>query len=421
MGYKLKILDFGPIQEVDTELLDTNLFIGPQASGKSTIVKMVYFFLSLKKDLWMYLYEEENRNFSNFELTIRRKFEGFWGTAKVKRTFFVKFEYSCGKTIELIPLGNGYIGVDYSCEFKDELSSIFNRANEFGQVLKPSLERELPKMISGLFAQDMETEIVYIPAGRSILSTQPDFLRRQIMGKVFGDNQPMVLPLMDFIERISALQRFFDKPIDEVIEETKALSSPYAQPDVHCLDIARERMESVLKATYRYDKNGGKIIVGKTEIPPAFASSGQQESLWIVMTLFYLMLKKNNAFIIVEEPEANLFPEGQKYITELMALAANRRGNQLFVTTHSPYILTSFNNLIYACQVGQKAKEQTEKIIDRNLWMEEESVKAFFVEEGGVRSIIDEKLKLIKAEEIDKISGFINEEFNRIADVEYGV
>jgi predicted ATPase len=51
---------------------------------------------------------------------------------------------------------------------------------------------------------------------------------------------------------------------------------------------------------------------------------------------------------VVEEPEAYLFPVAQKQIIDLIALLANQNENQVIVTTHSPYILSSFNNLLYA-------------------------------------------------------------------------
>lgn len=54
-----------------------------------------------------------------------------------------------------------------------------------------------------------------------------------------------------------------------------------------------------------------------------FTSSGQQESVWILNLLFYYLLQKNKILFIIEEPEAHLFPESQKYITELIALVNN--------------------------------------------------------------------------------------------------
>jgi predicted ATPase len=44
---RIKIQNFGPLKNVDLEIKDLLLFIGPQASGKSTIAKLIYFFKSI--------------------------------------------------------------------------------------------------------------------------------------------------------------------------------------------------------------------------------------------------------------------------------------------------------------------------------------------------------------------------------------
>jgi energy-coupling factor transporter ATP-binding protein EcfA2 len=406
MGYKLKIRNFGQIRSVSMEIRDISLFVGSQTSGKSAIAKMVYFFLSLRKDIWVYLSTEENRTIPDFERVMRLKFAGLYGSARVNPDFSVKFEYTRKKFIELVPQSNGYIGVRHSEEVKKGLSVIFRKSNELRQIVKPELEWEFQRMTGKLFEQGEKTEIIYIPAGRSILSSLNDFLP-QIVNKVPCDNRLLELTLRDFIEKVLLLQRFFDRSLDEVIERNISFLRPNEQPDMHCLNIARNRMEAILKGTYRYDRNGGKITVADAEVHPAFASSGQQESLWIVMTLFRLILKQINAFIFIEEPETHLFPEAQKHITELMALAANLNGNQLMITTHSPYILTTFNTLMYLGRAGKKTMTEMKRTIDQNLWIDVKKVKACLVEDGGIHSVLDEKTALIMTEEIGSISGIL--------------
>jgi len=83
---KISIRDFGPLENVTTEVKDLLLFIGPQASGKSTISKAIYFFRSLRDDLTGYTIELiEQNNFEKplgtFAKRIRAKFSDFWGPA----------------------------------------------------------------------------------------------------------------------------------------------------------------------------------------------------------------------------------------------------------------------------------------------------------------------------------------------------
>ena len=68
---------------------------------------------------------------------------------------------------------------------------------------------------------------------------------------------------------------------------------------------------SDLKGDYLYNAGKEYIVVEDEEehsekIPINFASSGQQEVLWLLNQLYILMLKKEKAFVIIEEPEAHL-------------------------------------------------------------------------------------------------------------------
>jgi predicted ATPase len=97
----------------------------------------------------------------------------------------------------------------------------------------------------------------------------------------------------------------------------------------------------------------------------AQASSGQQEILPLLLLLarfFSLRLARGRA-VYIEEPEAHLFPSTQKLVVELMARSFRARSGEmsLVITTHSPYILTSVNNLLQAGQVYSKASPEIEK------------------------------------------------------------
>ena len=227
------------------------------------------------------------------------------------------------------------------------------------------------------------------------------------------------LPLRDFFEQISQLKRVFNKSLHEIIEEKQALAPVSFQLDRNSLEIAQHFINLILKGKYHYAVTDELIdISSNTSVKLAFASSGQQDSLWVLMQFFLLILNKTKVFIIIEEPEEDLFPEAQKYMTDLMSLIANINGNQIMITTHSPYMLTSLNNHIFAEQVGSRHQEKVSQIINPSLWISHQRVNACYVDEGTIRSIMDEELHLVKAEEIDNTSKLINNEFFQLTNVE---
>lgn len=48
---KIIIKYLGPVRELEMEIKDFNLFIGEQATGKSTVAKAIYFFRIIKSTL----------------------------------------------------------------------------------------------------------------------------------------------------------------------------------------------------------------------------------------------------------------------------------------------------------------------------------------------------------------------------------
>jgi hypothetical protein len=127
--------------------------------------------------------------------------------------------------------------------------------------------------------------------------------------------------------------------------------------------------------------------------------------------------------IYVEEPEAHIFPSTQ---FELVKLFAWLSGDPLLrfswaITTHSPYILTAFNSLIYA---GQLAKEKPElkdeiaKLVPEHFWIEDGSFRAYCIHDGVLKPILSES-GLIDGEYLDSVSDTIEHEFDALLRLEY--
>jgi predicted ATP-dependent endonuclease of OLD family len=172
---------------------------------------------------------------------------------------------------------------------------------------------------------------------------------------------------------------------------------------------------------YLFEDNIDKIILKDGKILTlGESSSGIQTILPLLLVVDFLSSAEkgvdNNLAVSIEEPELSLFPSTQndllKFIFEKILLF----NYSLTITTHSPYTLTAINNLIYAYQVG-KENVRVQDIVPKNLWLNPDDVSAWFVQDGTVRSIIDNESKQIKAEEIDGISETLNVEYDKIMDL----
>lgn len=432
MKQKIIIKNFGPIKDVEMEIDDFTIFIGPQTSGKSTIAKSVFFFMSLRDDMMVYLRKafDENKikdGLDGFAKIIINKYNDYWGTNIVfTNDSLLKFYYTDIIWIEIksdfsINFSPSLIlqFLDIVKNLKDNYSKINTQSNSY-LTSKHLAENEFYRGLSFAVANEQiennifefDGDLLFIPAGRSILST----LSEQIQ-----DMNPRSLdPLMKtFIERVNTSKGM--RGSDDLYNYNLHKEVKIEDETLRLLKILSE---SILNGSYfKDDEEGDKIkIINENYIELLFASSGQQETVWIIQMVLLLILNKQKVFIVIEEPEAHLFPKTQKDILNLIVLLSNTSDNKIFITTHSPYILTSLNNNIYAYQVGQQHEAKVDKIIDRKLWMNPNKVQAYFVggkdNKGKIRSIIHPELQIIQTEEIDSASSINNEEYDLLFDLD---
>ena len=118
--------------------------------------------------------------------------------------------------------------------------------------------------------------------------------------------------------------------------------------------------------------------------------------------LFYNENRKKTKTIIVEEPELNLFPTAQNSLVQYLVEKSTAFNNQILLTTHSPYILASVNNLIYGYKVGQTSKEDVDQILPQKYWLNPDEVSAYrLLSDGTSKDIIDKDLREIIVEELN--------------------
>ena len=178
-------------------------------------------------------------------------------------------------------------------------------------------------------------------------------------------------------------------------------------PIPHLVNVA-------FKKTNGFDKvefNGDSLFLYQT-------SSGFQVSIPLVIFFEYFSSFKAgfNKFII-EEPELNLFPTAQYKLVQFFIEKINRSKNTLLLTTHSPYILTSLNNLLQAHITGTKKGNlrKVSQLINKKSWVNPNDASAYMLlPNGKYEDILDKKEGLIKAELIDGVSTTINNEFDEL-------
>lgn len=442
---RIEIEFLGPIQHLKLDVKDYNVIIGEQATGKSTLAKCIYFFRNIKDEVTEYLYQLydeplcENGE-KEFHVVLKRKlkqiFISLFGFSwDLNEKLYLKYEYADGIWIDVVLNHSDknsvkkkkYISVRYSPKLTKEIKWLQKEVHQMKQS-KNKLEgmqmslsaaineqnkvhTEIKKQINRIFNDEKET--YYIPAGRSMLT----LLANQ---KSMVDNENLDFITLKYMRVIERIQGLFSEGIENVYKHY-----PDGERKFNVNEISKYLIDSI-KGNYYYSKGKERIILcdsdvtnrKNVEIPINFASSGQQEILWLVNLLYVLILKKEKAFVIIEEPEVHLYPNLQRKIIEFISFFVKMSQGAVFITTHSPYVLTSVNILYVAGSSINMYPHKSKRIRDK-LDLKAEILPDSFLalklnKDGTMEDLVDEEMGELRTELIDEISDQLNELYREI-------
>lgn len=419
---RIIINQLGPITHCELEVNEFMVFTGPQASGKSTIAKSIFFFKNIKNILLTQINKRFLQDKDMMELStknrllkeIRSNFLQTFGTTWcMDNNMMIEYYYTDQIYIKIClkedPIAPNYIWIDLS----EELVGFLNKYDylPIDKLIYAYDNGEIKKEIAAFFADD--SEVIYIPAGRSMMTLFSSQL--MYMYSVMNDDQKRSLDYctQNYLERIMQLKPSFSNSLESLIKNKIELTDMKIQKDI--LQQCSELMKKILHGEYRNVDGEERLQVSKEKyVKINFASSGQQEAVWILNVVFYYLLNNKKSYFIIEEPESHLFPDAQKLITELISLAQNG-GNKILLTTHSPYILGTINNLLYANKIRKVVdRHKLQEIIHCYKWLDVRKMSAYYVEYGDMKSCLDEEFEAINNEVIDCASEDINLDYEKM-------
>lgn len=415
---RLTISNFSCIDYAQLELGRLTVIVGPQASGKSVICKLMYFCISLLQD--QYSFAEEQKKLDSFKTHIRDKFrEWFPVTAWGKKKFCIDFEAGDFQVrltrVEYKGRVSDNLRVSLSPFFEEQYQSLLDTVEslrkkspeddahvEYDIAWRLAVTSE--KLLAKKLGRDFVSYQLFVPAGRSFFTS---------IGKaVFAFEQSRMLdPLTSLFGRIFAAyrERHFYRMPGKTSREIEGILIQQLFGGNIKLERDREYVET---------PDGRKV-------PFSALSSGQQELLPLLIVLGRLnrfSQRREQQLIYIEEPEAHLFPSAQNILMESLAgvTVSPRERIDMVLTTHSPYVLAKVNNLIKAGDLSSKNENLQKKIsqvIQRRSWLPPGHVKAYAISNRELKSILDND-GLINADYLDDVSGAIAREFSRLMEIE---
>jgi len=369
---KLIIKNFGPIKNVELDLGRFNVLIGDQGTGKSTVAKLL---IAIQNTVFRELFNLPENLLQNEKTQL---FFEHSKTLAIQNYFYSNSEIY-------------YWNDRYSFEYKNN-----------NVYIKELIELSLAEKIS--------YDFTYIPAERVLVITLAD-------------------SLYALMETGTSLPKLFLRFGDKFVKARKEQS---------VFDF-----RSIIGVKYSHKDNKDIIILPfDKEISIIDSSTGIQGNISL-LTVFdsvtnsngnnfsnFKDVNKQSNYLVIEEPELDCFPETQfkllKYLVEKLIVQGdfgkNYCKNQLLITTHSPYVLTSLNNMMYAYKVGKLYSEEADKIIEKKYWVNPDDVSVYMMlPNGECEDILDREEGMIRAEKIDSVSRQLNSEFDLLQDIELAV
>ena len=381
--HRLRVQGFLGIRDAEVTLDGLTVLIGSQASGKSVIARLVYFF---------------NEYFADFSIVAISNNEHKKSYDKRKKDEFYKIfpKYSWENSEFSITYSNDEHDVIVYSEEKSsviDISTSPSVAKHFRSL--KSAYREFSELdeehtlfskfhVRFAFREYLEnTELVqyesalFVPAARSFYAT----IRDEIFSILVLDEKidHIILKFGEFYEGVK--QRVARNPRHRRYARSKEFRR-----------IVRGRFER------EGDQDWLRMDHGSIEL--SRASSGQQEAIPLLFAI--LDFPRPSRTLIVEEPEAHIFPEAQTEVLGFMVRQVRRRNCHIMFTTHSPYLLSSLNNHLLANERNKKQGIPLNR------------VRAYAIVDGVAKSLVDEDIGLIAADYIDSVSERISRRFEEL-------
>lgn len=138
------------------------------------------------------------------------------------------------------------------------------------------------------------------------------------------------------------------------------------------------------------------------------------------------LLTYKTAQLYIEEPEQNLFPKSQAELVKNVikkikeASVKSNAFSAVMMTTHSPYVLTTLNQLLAASKAYEVDPQQTMLVMDEAYILPGSCYSAYRInDEGELENLIDAETGLIMGEYLDSISEEVDEVMYRLNSIIY--
>ncbi|MCR5888533.1 AAA family ATPase [Hymenobacter sp. J193] len=406
MNEQLSVKNFGPIKDATVDFKKVTVFIGPTGGGKSTLAKLAAVFRDSSYSSQVTNSSIRDACFNDYLLNSHKKIDSEVFYKDQDQLKILSFEQGS----VLVSLSDKIYSVHKSKIYEASsiiktTKSLLDKAKiEDDEIRRKALLDQVEDLIKraednhsftrkDIMEKGYNISVLYAPSDRSfvasIMSSWPGLMR---------DDIGLPKTLLKF-------SNIFFQARDKIND----ISIPF-------LGVQYFRHDKKDYISYSNEESAIHLYE---------AASGIQSVTPLLVLLEHLSRNTEQAqSFIIEEPELNLYPTAQQGLLNWLVEKCTTGENDLTITTHSPYILSHLNLLLYAYQVAEKHPDRAEdvaKIVPRASWINPQEFACYQVENGGVQSLVNAELGLIDNNELDALSGDAADAFDNLIRLSKGV
>jgi len=218
------------------------------------------------------------------------------------------------------------------------------------------VEKVFSKLLPEVFIASAER------TGATIFQKELDLARNRLIDSIGGDSTPQTH--MDFFKIAQQISKDYALPVKMDIDFIRAIES-FSKEESELSqthpDILAD-FHDIIGGEYKAIKNQGIYFIPKSSRGVRLTMGESSSAVRSMLNIGAFLRHKAapGQLLIIDEPELNLHPENQRKVARLLARLVNA-GIQVFITTHSDYIIKEFNTLIMLSGDASHLKEIKEK------------------------------------------------------------
>lgn len=376
--FNLKIENFGPINKADLDISKINIIAGKNASGKTTMSKLIYCILTAFSTDGEYLAYESMKDRVNSLIEESLKIP-YSETTKITSILNIQIDLATENNSNMKTIEESY----------DKLESIIDSAKDFeNKKYILSMIKNDRKTLKGISSPEFNHDLLFnlfrneFGGDEQILDNYNDS-----MIKIYNNETN---PFEYTIEIENAINITLKNELKNLTTNREAIyiETPYfldfhylinetrlfKQIPYHQLLLSNKLNDQSIKNDILDEKHNAPIVNFQNKLNElingslkkngndlfAFKQNGKSfdlqntstglKSIGILQLLLENRKLKENSYLIMDEPEVHLHPEWQVKLAKILVLLVKDLNVNLFINSHSPHFIEAIE--VYSIKYG---------------------------------------------------------------------